>query len=163
MRLRPKLSSLQYLSASISHFDTQKEASGAVISSVELLGPSCLRRPSQNRKAHGVSNSGYYMSYKFINLCRYWNMLKYLAAPRGYLSLWLPSKKLYLHHKCSVGTHSTCCSGTSRAKQATCISPHTCLSATADAAPAQKIVLSKHHVNYLVRRSSPNFDRKKTE
>lgn len=89
-------------------------------------------------------------------------MLKYLVGPRGYLLLIL-STKLYPHHKYSVKVHSTCCSSMSRAQQATCICPHTCLSATPDTAPVEKIVLSKHDLKNFDRRPSPHVDKNKTK
>lgn len=60
LRLSGKLSSLQYLAASISHLDAQKEASSAVISSVILLGPGFnLYYPLGDGKAYTLSKTAY--------------------------------------------------------------------------------------------------------
>lgn len=86
------------------------------------------------------------MLYKFVNLSRYGNTQQYVVIPRG-----LPVVVDSQHKALSPSqvqrqqTFNLLLWLWSCTKQATtCILPHTCLSAIADAAPEEKIVLSKH-------------------
>ena len=107
----------------------KKEASRAVVSSVELLGASLsrslsllpatsVRKKKRNKKPHGVCNNGYICE----QICKSMQILWHAFAPLCWTH---PASSI----SPSSATHSTCCSGCrgveQKQKQATCNVTHT--------------------------------------